>query len=169
MSTLLYSKHRLHIRGSIRPAKWDQTFPDIYIPTIHEPGFLVAPSWFHCRAPVATARCPILSLPGSWLLCGPGIALRDAGVAAGKGPSGCQLGCQLGWTQEIVFFFTTFLAGRSRESYFSYQIWLGPATLSYIIFCLRCARLVEAINTRAHLQWERICHDLSYSLTQQWS
>ena len=76
-------------QSQVRGLPQHAAFPDIYIPKIHEPCFLVAPSWFHCLATIATARCPVLSLHGSWLLSGPGIALGDAGVAAEKGRGVC--------------------------------------------------------------------------------
>ena len=83
--------------------KWDQNFQKLFC--------------HNSRVISLTARSAVLSLSGSRLLCGPGVALGDAGSAAGKGPRAGQ-GCQLRkvaeskrwvdfttFSQEILFVF----------------------------------------------------------------
>ena len=53
-------------------------------------------------SPCSLWRCPFLGLSGSRLLRGPGVALGDAGSAAGKGHG---QGCQLGWLNPINPFY----------------------------------------------------------------
>ena len=94
----LVNVHIVVFQTSIHPTTWDQHVQESPVISL-------------------TARSAVLSLSGSRLLCGPGVALGDAGSAAGKGPRAGQ-GCQLRkvaeskkwvdstiFSQEILFVF----------------------------------------------------------------
>ena len=99
----LVNVHIVVFQTSIRPTTWDQHVQELFC--------------HNSRVISLTARSAVLSLSGSRLLCGPGVALGDAGSAAGKGPRAGQ-GCQLRkvaeskkwvdstiFSQEILFVF----------------------------------------------------------------
>jgi hypothetical protein len=99
----LVNVHIVVFQTSIHPTTWDQHVQELFC--------------HNSRVISLTARSAVLSLSGSRLLCGPGVALGDAGSAAGKGPRAGQ-GCQLRkvaeskkwvdfttFSQEILFVF----------------------------------------------------------------